>query len=444
MKIAIIGIGYVGLVSAACFADAGLEVVCIDNDAQKIDNLKKGTIPIYEPGLTDIVLRNTSKGRLQFTTSIAEGIQHVEAVFIAVGTPMGPNGEADLSAVYAVAEAIGNAVTHNLIVVDKSTVPIGTADEVSARIQNALIKRNLPNVPEVEVVSNPEFLKEGVAINDFIHPDRVVIGVRSKHAAQIMHKIYRSFMVKSDRLITMDVRSAEMTKYASNCMLATKISFINEMASICEAVGADITKVRQGLCADSRIGNSFLYPGCGYGGSCFPKDVRALMTIATTHGVTPSLIRAVDETNQRQKQKLSQKLAQIFPDLHGKTIAIWGLSFKPNTDDMRESPAIETIRFLALQGAKIRAYDPVAMEAAQKIWLKTCDITYTNDMYETLIGADALVLHTEWSEFRIPDIPRMKQLMAGNYIFDGRNILPHTELTDAGFCHIRIGVNLPK
>jgi len=440
MRLTVIGTGYVGLVSGTCFAEMGNEVTCIDIDQKKIEGLKKGIIPIYEPGLEPMVLRNVKNGTLHFSTDLSKHIKNCDIAFIAVGTPMGEDGSADLQYVLKVAEQIGQSMDATLIVVDKSTVPVGTADKVRTTIQKELDKRKL-NI-EFDVVSNPEFLKEGDAINDFMKPDRVVVGADNPEATKKMRQLYAPFFRSSmDRLITMDVRSAEMTKYVANAMLATKISFMNEVANICELVGADVNKVRIGIGSDSRIGYSFIYPGSGYGGSCFPKDVKALKKTATEHGYIPQLIGAVEDVNDRQKLVVAKKIAQRFnEDLKGKTFAIWGLAFKPQTDDMREAPAIYIIKYLVERGAKIQAYDPKAMNEAKEFYLKDLDIiSYHDSKYDTLNGAEAMVLLTEWKEFRSPDFNEIKKRLNKAIIFDGRNQYNDTILEELGIEYHQIG-----
>ncbi|MEY8779543.1 UDP-glucose/GDP-mannose dehydrogenase family protein [Allomuricauda sp. XS_ASV26] len=440
MRLTVIGTGYVGLVSGTCFAEMGNEVTCIDIDQKKIEGLKKGIIPIYEPGLEPMVLRNVKNGTLHFSTDLSKHIKNCDIAFIAVGTPMGEDGSADLQYVLKVAEQIGQSMDATLIVVDKSTVPVGTADKVRTTIQKELDKRKL-NI-EFDVVSNPEFLKEGDAINDFMKPDRVVVGADNPEATKKMRQLYAPFFRSSmDRLITMDVRSAEMTKYVANAMLATKISFMNEVANICELVGADVNKVRIGIGSDSRIGYSFIYPGSGYGGSCFPKDVKALKKTATEHGYIPQLIGAVEYVNDRQKLVVAKKIAQRFnEDLKGKTFAIWGLAFKPQTDDMREAPAIYIIKYLVERGAKIQAYDPKAMNEAKEFYLKDLDnISYHDSKYDTLNGAEAMVLLTEWKEFRSPDFNEIKKRLNKAIIFDGRNQYNDTILEELGIEYHQIG-----
>ena len=439
MKIAVIGTGYVGLVSGTCFAEMGNKVTCVDVNTEKIAKLKQGIIPIYEPGLEEMVLSNIAHQTLFFTTDIAEAIKDAEVAFIAVGTPMGDDGSADLQYVLSVAQAIGETMQGELIVVDKSTVPVGTADKVRATVQAALDKRGVNY--KFHVVSNPEFLKEGKAIEDFMKPDRVVIGADNEYAFKKMKELYNPFYMQNDRMITMDIRSAEMTKYAANTMLATKISFMNEIANICERVGADVNKVRIGIGSDSRIGYSFIYPGCGYGGSCFPKDVLALKKLAEEVNYKAKLIEAVDDVNNRQKYVIAQKvIAHYGEDLSGKTFAVWGLSFKPETDDMREAPAIYVIKELVKRGAKVQAYDPKAVHEAKVCYLKDVEVTYVESKYEALKGADALLLLTEWKEFRVPDFDEIAKLLNEKVIFDGRNQYNAFDLPQKGWKYIQIGV----
>ena len=439
MKIAVIGTGYVGLVSGTCFAEVGNTVTCVDVNAQKIEKLKKGIIPIYEPGLEAMVLNNIANKNLFFTTDIAEAIKQVEVVFIAVGTPMGEDGSADLQYVLSVAQSIGEAMEQHLIIVNKSTVPVGTADKIKEVIASALKKRGA-NIA-FDIVSNPEFLKEGKAIQDFMKPDRVVIGAESSYAFEKMKALYSSFFLQHERFITMDIRSAEMTKYAANAMLATKISFMNEIANICERVGADVNKVRLGIGSDTRIGYSFIYPGCGYGGSCFPKDVLALKKLAEEVNYKAELIESVDNVNNRQKLLIAEKVIKKYgKDLKGRTFAIWGLAFKPETDDMREAPAIYIIKKLIAQGAQIRAYDPKATHEAKNFYLKDYAIEYVESKYEALKGADALLLLTEWKEFRSPDFEEIGKLLKDKVIFDGRNQYNAFNLPNMGFEYIQIGV----
>ena len=439
MKIAVIGTGYVGLVSGTCFAEVGNTVTCVDVNAKKIENLKKGIIPIYEPGLEAMVLSNIANKNLLFTTDIAQAIKQVEIVFIAVGTPMGEDGSADLQYVLSVAQSIGEAMENHLIIVNKSTVPIGTADKVKEVIHNALEKRKVSI--DFDIVSNPEFLKEGKAIQDFMKPDRVVIGAESSYAFEKMKALYSSFFLQHERFITMDIRSAEMTKYAANAMLATKISFMNEIANICERVGADVNKVRLGIGSDTRIGYSFIYPGCGYGGSCFPKDVLALKKLAEEVNYKAELIESVDNVNNRQKLLIAEKVIKKYgKDLKGRTFAIWGLAFKPETDDMREAPAIYIIKELVKRGATIRAYDPKAVHEAKVCYLKDVPVTYVDSKYEALKDADALLLLTEWKEFRMPDFGEIAKLLKEKVIFDGRNQYNAFDLPSKGFEYIQIGV----
>ncbi len=438
MKVGIVGSGYVGLVAAACFAEMGNNVFCVDIDDEKINKLKRGKIPIYEPGLADLVIENQKKNNLTFTTNINDVLVVSEVLFIAVGTPMGDDGSADLKYVLQVAQSIGENMTKHLVVVDKSTVPVGTADKVKATIQNALNTRN-SNLT-FNVVSNPEFLKEGAAINDFMHPDRVVVGTDNNKAMKLMRNLYAPFTVSNDRFIGMDIRSAEMTKYAANAMLATKISFINEIANICELVGADVNQVRTGIGSDKRIGYQFIYPGCGYGGSCFPKDVQALVNIANNHGYNPKLLSSVESVNKAQKKVLFSKLIkQLGEDLNAKTIAVWGLSFKPETDDMREAASIDLIQAIIKAGGKINAYDPKAIHEAQ-FYLKGIDVNYCNDKYSALEGADALILVTEWKEFRSPDFDLMQSKMNGDLFIDGRNQFKTDFIESKGFKYVQIGV----
>jgi len=438
MKVGIIGSGYVGLVAAACFAEMGNKVICVDVDENKIKSLKEGKVPIYEPGIEQLVLDNQKKGTLHFTTNIKDALDEVKVVFIAVGTPMGDDGSADLKFVLQVAKDIGNQMSHHLVVVDKSTVPVGTADLVEETIQNTLSQRN-SNLT-FDVVSNPEFLKEGAAIDDFMRPDRVVVGASNEDSMSLMKELYDPFTFNQDRFIGMDIRSAEMTKYAANAMLATKISFINEMANICEHVGADINEVRIGIGSDKRIGYQFIYPGCGYGGSCFPKDVKALVNIAEGSGYTPQLIKSVEKVNSDQKNILFKKLVSRFgSDLKGKTFAVWGLSFKPGTDDMREAPSINLIKSILSAGGKVNAYDPKATEQA-KYYLQDLEVNYCSDKYEAIQNTEAVVLVTEWKEFRSPDFEKMKDLMNQNILIDGRNQFSTTQINKHGFEYFQIGV----
>lgn len=440
MKISVIGTGYVGLVSGACFAQMGNTVTCVDIDENKIASLKQGEIPIYEPGLEEMVLENTKSGTLHFTTDSKSAIANSTICFIAVGTPMGEDGSADLQYVLAVAKTIGQSMEDYLVVVDKSTVPVGTADKVRATIQEELDKRGLEI--KFDVVSNPEFLKEGAAIQDFMRPDRVVIGADNQKAFDIMHDLYAPFMKTRDRFIAMDIRSAEMTKYTANAMLATKISFMNEISNICERVGADVNQVRNGIGSDSRIGYSFIYPGCGYGGSCFPKDVQALAKTSKDFGYEPKILDAVEAVNYAQKKVLSQKVVNHFgEDLNGMTFAVWGLAFKPETDDMREASSITVINELTSRGAKIVAYDPKARHEAESFYLKdNSNVTYGDTKYDVLKNADALILVTEWQEFRSPDFDEIKKLLKNPIFFDGRNQFNKERMHEIGFKYYQIGV----
>lgn len=440
MKVAVVGTGYVGLVTGTCFANMGNRVWCVDVDEKKIENLKKGIIPIYEPGLSEMVLQNYNSGNLHFTMQIKEALEVCNICFIAVGTPMGEDGSADLQYVLSVAESIGKYMTRHMYVIDKSTVPVGTAGKVRGKIQEELDKRDSDLT--FDVISNPEFLKEGSAIDDCMKPDRIVIGVDSEDAEETMRELYKPYLMNTDNFIFMDIASAEMTKYAANSMLATKISFMNEISNICERVGADVNKVRQGIGSDRRIGYSFIFPGCGYGGSCFPKDVKALVKTAEEFGYQAKLLQSVEDVNNAQKHVLVEKILERFgADLSGKTIAVWGLAFKPDTDDMRESAAITIITDLTKAGADIRAYDPKAMEEAQKYYLKDNDkIVYCKNKYEALEGADALVLVTEWKEFRSPDFYEIGKLLKTPVIFDGRNQYSAKHVKKYGLDYYQIGV----
>ena len=431
-----IGGKYVGLVTGTCFAETGVNVTCVDVNAEKIENLQKGIIPIYEPGLEDMVQRNVNAGRLHFTTALENCLDNVDIVFSAVGTPPDEDGSADLSYVLAVAKTIGANMKKYTLVVTKSTVPVGTAHKVKDTIQAELDKRGVSI--EFDVASNPEFLKEGNAIDDFMSPDRVVVGVESERAKKLMTKLYKPFMMLNSRVIFMDIPSAEMTKYAANSMLATRISFMNDIANLCELVGADVNMVRDGIGSDSRIGRKFLYPGCGYGGSCFPKDVKALIKTAEQNGYPMRVLKAVEEVNETQKSLLFEKLEKIFNgDLEGKTIALWGLAFKPGTDDMREAPALVLIEKLRKAGCVVRAYDPAAMGESKRRIGDT--IFYACDMYDALLDADALMLVTEWKEFRLPAWGVVKKTMKQPVILDGRNIYDAKELQDLGFVYRCIG-----
>ena len=440
MKISVIGTGYVGLVSGVCFAQMGNSVTCVDIDEKKIEDLKKGIVPIYEPGLEDMTLQNYQNKTLYFTTDSKSAIKNSKIAFIAVGTPMGEDGSADLKYVLAVAKTIGESIEDYIVVVDKSTVPVGTADKVKNTIEAELDKRGVSI--DFDVVSNPEFLKEGAAIDDFMKPDRVVIGADSDRAMDSMRELYAPFMKHHERFIAMDIKSAEMTKYAANAMLATKISFMNEMSQICERVGADINKVRNGIGSDSRIGYSFIYPGCGYGGSCFPKDVQALAKTAKDFGYNPRILDAVEAVNYDQKYLISNKVITKFGEmLEGKTFGVWGLSFKPETDDMREASSITIINELTKRGAKVVAYDPKARHEAESYYLKNNpNVSYVDSKYEALKAADALILITEWQEFRSPDFDEMKKLLKTPLFFDGRNQFDKEKMQAHGFEYFQIGV----
>lgn len=436
MKIAIVGTGYVGLVTGTCFAEIGVSVTCVDTDQQKIKNLEEGIIPIYENGLEEMVLRNTRAGRLKFTTSLVSCLNDVEVVFSAVGTPPDEDGSADLKYVLEVARTIGANMNKYLLVVTKSTVPVGTASKVKAAIQKELDKRGVDI--KFDIASNPEFLKEGNAVDDFMSPDRVVVGVESPRAEKLMSKLYKPFLLNNFRVIFMDIPSAEMTKYAANSMLATRISFMNDIANLCELVGADVNMVRNGIGSDTRIGRKFLYPGIGYGGSCFPKDVKALIKTAEQSGYTMKVLKAVEEVNDAQKSVLFDKLVKHFNgDLKGKCIAMWGLSFKPETDDMREAPSLVLINKLREAGCTIRAYDPAAMEETKRHIEDS--VYYAQDMYDAVLDADALLLITEWKEFRLPAWGVVKKAMSQNVILDGRNIYDKKELQELEFVYYCIG-----
>jgi UDPglucose 6-dehydrogenase len=439
MNIAVIGTGYVGLVTGACFAEMGNRVVCVDIDEKKIENLKNGIIPIYEPGLDTIVLNNVKSGDITFTTKIEEALEKSNICFIAVGTPMGEDGSADLQYVLRVADSIGQHMNKHMYIIDKSTVPVGTADKVRETVTAALKKRG--SGLTFDVISNPEFLKEGAAVADFMKPDRVVVGADNDKALEVMRELYAPFTVNHERFIAMDIRSAEMTKYAANAMLATKISFINEISNICEKVGADVNKVRRGIGSDSRIGYSFIYPGCGYGGSCFPKDVQALIRTAKNNGYEPKILDAVEAVNYAQKKVIVQKVINRFGnDLAGKTFAVWGLSFKPETDDMREAASITIINELTALGARIKAYDPKAVHEAKACYLKGNNaVEYVDSKYSALQGADAMILITEWKEFRSPDFEEIKKSLINPVIFDGRNQYKKEKLAELGFEYYQIG-----
>lgn len=442
MKIAMVGTGYVGLVTGTCFSEMGNDVICVDVDAKKIAKLENGILPIYEPGLVDLVRGNVERGNLRFTTEIEEALEKSELVFIAVGTPMGEDGSADLQYVLGVAHEIGSLMEHPLIVVDKSTVPVGTADRVRAIIQEELDQRG-SNLT-FDVVSNPEFLKEGTACDDFLKPDRVVVGADHAESMQVMQELYRPFILSDDAFIAMDIKSAELTKYAANAMLATKISFINEISNICERVGADVNKVRKGIGSDRRIGYKFIYPGCGYGGSCFPKDVQALIRTSREFGYDAQILTAVEDVNERQKLVLAEKVVRRFgEDLAGRVFAVWGLAFKPGTDDMRQSTAITVIGELTRRGAKVQAYDPKAEREAQECYLKGNDnVIYCKSKYDALDGADAILLITEWKEFRSPDFLEMGKRMRSKVIIDGRNQYTAAAMQRYGFEYEQIGVKL--
>ena len=437
MKITVVGTGYVGLVTGTCFAEVGIDVTCVDIDKKKIDNLNKGIIPIWEPGLEDMVKRNFDKGRLHFTTNLNETLDDCEVVFSAVGTPPDEDGSADLKYVLDVARECGRNMNHHLLIVTKSTVPVGTAAKVRNAIQEELDKRGLKI--EFDVASNPEFLKEGDAVNDFLKPDRIVVGVESQKAEEIMQRLYKPFTMNGHPVIFMDVPSAEMTKYAANSMLATKISFMNDIANLCEIMGADVNMVRKGIGSDSRIGTKFIYPGIGYGGSCFPKDVKALIKTAEENNYTLRILKAVEDVNDDQKSVLFTKARQHFGDLKGKKIAIWGLSFKPQTDDMREAPSVVLINKLLEAGASVVAYDPVAIEECREHKLGD-KITYAQDPYGALVDADALMLVTEWAEFKVPNFDVVKKLLKTPVIFDGRNVYDKIYMAQQGFDYYCIGV----
>ena len=440
MRVAMIGTGYVGLVTGTCFAATGNNVICVDVVKEKIDNLNKGIIPIFEPGLDKMVKSAQERGNLSFTTDIKEALQKSDICFIAVGTPMGEDGSADLQYVINAAREIGKYMVHDMYIVDKSTVPVGTGDLVRSVVQEELAKRDSDLY--FDVISNPEFLKEGNACQDFMHPDRVVIGSENPKSIEVMQELYEPFIRSSEFFVTMDIKSAELTKYAANAMLATKISFINEIANISEKVGANINKVRRGIASDSRIGYSFLNPGCGYGGSCFPKDVKALIKTSRQYNYEPELLSSVENVNARQKMVLVNKVVDVFgEDLKGKTFAVWGLAFKPGTDDMREAPAIRLIEELTKRGAFIRAYDPQAMKTAKNFYLKDIDnIMYIKNKYEALDDVDALIVVTEWKEFQSPDFMEIADRMKGDIIFDGRNIYKAKTVINHNLKYYQIGV----
>jgi UDPglucose 6-dehydrogenase len=442
MKITVVGTGYVGLVTGACFAEMGNEVTCVDVDERKIQGLKNGVLPIYEPGLDGVVSRNYKEGRLQFVTSLNDPLAESSVYFIAVGTPPGEDGSADLQYVLAVARDIGRRIDKYAVIVDKSTVPVGTADKVKAAIRHELKARKV-DVP-FDVVSNPEFLKEGAAVDDFMKPDRVIVGTDSEQARAIMLELYAPFMRTHERVLFMGVKEAEMTKYAANCMLATKISFMNEMANLCDRMGVDVEAVRKGIGSDSRIGYSFIYPGAGYGGSCFPKDVKALIHMAHTHDFEPKVLLAVEGRNEVQKHVLFEKISARFgKDLSNRTFGLWGLAFKPGTDDMREAPSVVLLHALIGAGARVQAYDPVAMPTARRelpeSWFREGKLTFADSQYDALEGVDAMALVTEWKPFRHPDFERMKQLMRQPVVFDGRNQYEPQHLRELGFEYRGIG-----
>ncbi|HYG44239.1 MAG TPA: UDP-glucose/GDP-mannose dehydrogenase family protein [Bordetella sp.] len=438
MKITVIGTGYVGLVSGACLADMGNEVTCLDVDAAKIQILQQGGIPIYEPGLDELVKRNAQAGRLRFTTDIAESVAFGDVQFIAVGTPPGEDGSADLQHVLSAARNIARHMAKRKVVVDKSTVPVGTADRVRQAMSDVLAERGV-NIP-FSVASNPEFLKEGAAIKDFMSPDRIIVGADDDYAVEIMRRLYAPFQRTHERLMVMDVRSAELTKYAANAMLATRISFMNEMANLAEALGADVEQVRRGIGADPRIGYHFLYPGVGYGGSCFPKDVQALVQTAAEHGLPMRVVAAAEIANDAQKLRLSQKIvARYGEDLSGRTFALWGLAFKPNTDDMREAPSLTAIAELTRRGARVRAYDPIAMPHSRQLLAHNPAVEFADDMYQALDGADGLLIATEWKVFRAPDLDRVRTLLKTPLVIDGRNLYVPADMRAHGFEYQGIG-----
>ena len=436
MKVCVVGTGYVGLVAGTCLAEMGNDVICVDNNLEKLSQLEKGIVPIYEPGLEELIKVNVSEGRLNFTSNLKEAVQKSLVCFIAVGTPQGEDGQADLKYVYEVAKSIGQSINDYKVIVDKSTVPVGTADAVSKIIKE---QTNI----EFDVVSNPEFLKQGAAVDDFLKPDRVVVGSNSQKATEIMQELYSPFLRTGNPVIMMDVKSAEMTKYAANSFLAVKISYANEIANICEQVGADAEMVRIGMCSDKRIGSQFLFPGLGYGGSCFPKDVKALLKTAKNNNCDYQLLQAADDVNKKQRQVFINKILNKFGnDLSGKTFAVWGLAFKPKTNDMREAPAITIINALLERGAKVQAYDPKAVESAKEIFGNK--ITYSKSAYEALNDADCMLLLTEWNEFRRPDFDKIKSLMKNYVIFDGRNQYNSKRLLEKGFEYYQIGKQTDK
>jgi UDPglucose 6-dehydrogenase len=436
MRIVVVGSGYVGLVTGACFAESGVNVTCVDKDMEKIRQLKKGAIPIYEPGLEEMIMRNVEKNRLVFTTDLKRGIEGSEVIFIAVGTPPGEDGSADLRHVLQVAKEIGRTINSHNVIVTKSTVPVGTSEKIRETIQAELDKRNV--LIPFDMASNPEFLKEGAAVDDFLKPERIVIGIDNEKTGEIMKRLYMPFVLNNHPILFMDIASAEITKYAANAMLATRISFINEIANLCDILGADINHVRKGIGSDSRIGSKFLYPGTGYGGSCFPKDVKAILKTAHDNGYELNVINAVEKANEYQKNVIFNKITVFFRDnLQGRTFAVWGLSFKPKTDDIREASSIILINKLLGAGAKVKAYDPAAMSET-KLLLGN-KIEYSRDPYEALTDADAMVLMTEWAEFHLPDFTKMTGLMKEKVIFDGRNIYDPAELRSLGYVYFGIG-----
>jgi len=436
MNVGIVGTGYVGLVTGACFSEMGMNVTCIDIDTRKIEMLQKGEVPIYEPGLKEMVVKNSKKGRLHFTTDLASVLDTLSVVFVAVGTPPGEDGSADLSYVLNVASQFGKNIKKYTLLVVKSTVPVGTSKKVRQKVEEELERRG--EKIEFDVASNPEFLKEGAAIKDFMSPDRVVVGVSSDKARHLMEKIYKPFQMSNYRIIFMDIMSAEMTKYASNSMLATRISFMNEIARLCEITGADVQKVRAGMAADTRIGNKFLYPGCGYGGSCFPKDVKALIRTGAENGYQMKIISAVEKVNEDQKKVVFNKLKEGLGDVKGKTVALWGLSFKPETDDMREAPSVVVANLLLEAGATVKVYDPIAMDECRNRYLGD-KVTYAKDIYDCVKDADAVALITEWKEFRVPAWDRVHKLMKGHVVVDGRDIYTPSEVQSLGFDYYSIG-----
>lgn len=436
MKIVVVGTGYVGLVTGTCLAEVGIDVVCVDVDTKKIENLKQGILPIYEPGLDKLVHRNYDKGRLKFSTNLSESVKGADVAFIAVGTPPGEDGSADLQYVLTVARQIGENMNDYGVIITKSTVPVGTAGKVKSAIQNALDARGLSI--DYDVASNPEFLKEGAAVNDFMKPDRIVVGIESERARKVLEKLYHPFVLNGHPVIFMDIASAEMTKYAANAMLATKISFMNDIANLCEVMGADVNLVRKGIGSDPRIGNKFIYPGIGYGGSCFPKDVKALVRTARENGYEMRILQSVEDVNEDQKHVLFNKVKKKFGNLAGKKFAMWGLSFKPNTDDMREAPSLVIIENLLAEGATVCAYDPVAKEEAKH--MIGDKIEYAVDEYDALRDADALLVVTEWSEFKAPDFTEVKARLKNNLIFDGRNIFDRAEMERQEIEYHSIGI----